>query len=599
MKHFLLSAMILISSQCFGQDIKVENQDGVLIGYNITSDDEVEVTLVGSQAGSGFGIYRDTVNIPESIVYNYKTYRVTAIKRGAFETCLDLLSVSIPNSVTNIGKYAFSHCKKLHTITIGSGVTIIDEYAFNGCDKLKKVIIHDLNEFLKIEVKGPNFISEVHHLYLDEKEVTDLVIPEGITSINSEILGRCIFSSITIPSSLVDCTFLHGSPLIVLDSIFVKSENPTYDSRENCNAIIETASNTLLLGCTNTVIPNSVTSIGKSAFYSSKIVNITIPNSVSQIGLGAFVGCTELKSISLPMGLATIEASTFWGCRGLSTISIPNSVKAIGDNAFRYCKGLTTITIPNSVVSIGESAFQDCESLRSATMGSGITSIGKAAFKECTSLEKVIVPDITTWCNIKFEDYSANPLYCARHLLIEEKEIEDLEIPDEVSNINNWAFLNCIGLKTVTLPNSLKSIGEFSFGEIELSKVVSKIETPFAITSDVFSSSTFQNAQLLVPAESIDIYKTTDGWKLFSNIELINTGLNSLIESNIQISCYGGLITIEGAEAGVDIEIYSSSGSKIGNYKSSGSQTKISTDIRRGQVLLIKIKDRIRKIIME
>ena len=185
-----------------------------------------------------------------------------------------------------------------------------------------------------------------------------------------------------------------------LTSIVVEDGNTKYDSRSNCNAIIETSSNTLIAGCKNTTIPNSVTTIGQEAFGDcSGLTSITIPNSVTSIGTNAFDFCS-----------------------GLTSITIPNSVTSIGDGAFRYCSGLTSIvveegntnydsrnncnaiiktssntliagckntTIPNSVTSIGRDAFSYCTSLTSITIPNSVTSIGSFAFSGCSSLTDV------------------------------------------------------------------------------------------------------------------------------------------------------------------------------------------------------------------
>ena len=147
----------------------------------------------------------------------------------------------------------------------------------------------------------------------------------------------------------------------------VDANNPKYDSRENCNAIIETSSNTLISGCQTTIIPNSVTSIGGYAFYyCESLTSVTIPNSVTSIGYYAFAGCSALTSVT-----------------------IGNSVTSIGSHAFAYCSGLTSVTIGSGVTSIGDYAFYGCSALTSVTTGSGVTSIGVRAFYKCESLQDV------------------------------------------------------------------------------------------------------------------------------------------------------------------------------------------------------------------
>ena len=179
-----------------------------------------------------------------------------------------------------------------------------------------------------------------------------------LTSIGGMAFKGCKkLKSVTIPNSVTSIGDLAFEGCSSLKSIKVRNGNPIYDSRENCKAIIETATNTLIAGCQNTIIPNSVTSIGESAFSGCySLTSITIPNSVTSIGYMAFEGCSSLTSIT-----------------------IPNSVTSIGYRAFRDCSNLTSITIPNSVTSIGNWAFYDCSNLTSVTVPSH-TKIGTDAF---------------------------------------------------------------------------------------------------------------------------------------------------------------------------------------------------------------------------
>ena len=139
-------------------------------------------------------------------------------------------------------------------------------------------------------------------------------------------------------------------------------------------------------------------------------------------------------------------------------------VTSIGDNAFHYSPGLSSVTIGNNVTSIGEYAFYGCLYLTSITIGNSVTSIGLNAFDQCYRLNKVIVPDIGAWCNIQFDSFNANPLYCAKHLYSDENsEIKDLVIPNSVTSIGGSAFYECSSLTSVTIGNSVTSIGENAF----------------------------------------------------------------------------------------------------------------------------------------
>ena len=222
---------------------------------------------------------------------------VASIGETTFSNCTGLVSVTIPNSVTSIGKSAFLYCCSLTSITIPNRVTSIGTYAFSWCSGL-----------------------------------TSVTIPESVTSIGGGAFSTC-------PS---------------LTSIIVEEGNRNYDSRNNCNAIIETASNTLIVGCQNTVIPNSVTSVGEQAFRNcSGLTSIDIPNSVTCIGDGAFEDCSGLTSVTIPESVTSIGKYAFEGCSSLTSVTIPSSVTSIGDYAFRDCSGLNSVTILESVTDIG------------------------------------------------------------------------------------------------------------------------------------------------------------------------------------------------------------------------------------------------------
>ena len=294
--------------------------------------------------------------------------------------------------------------------------------------------------------------------------------------------------SLTIPVSVKK---IEGISSIEFSSLIVVEGNPVYDSRNNCNAIIETATNKLLHGCKNTVIPSSVTSIGDRAFMDcSGLTSISIPSSVTSIGNSAFYGCSGLTSISIPSSVISIGSSAFIWCSGLTTITvdadnsvydsrnncnaiiktatnelisgckntvIPSTVTSIGGNAFYGCSGLTSISIPSSVTSIGNFAFYGCSSLTIISIPSSVTSIGESAFTNCSSLTSI-------------------------------------SIPSSVISIGNSAFSNCPSLTSVTCKSSIPpSLGEYVFAD-----------TP--------------TSTLYVPVGSRSVYSSTSGWSEFDNI---------------------------------------------------------------------------------
>ena len=284
-----------------------ETVDGITWTYTVSDS---EASIYESEKSAAIPTSTSgAITIPSTL----GGYPVTSIGNYAFRNCRGLLSVTIPDSVTSIGNHAFYNCWGLTSVTIPNSVTNIERYAFLYCSDL-----------------------------------TSLTIPASVTSIGSFVHEGC-----------------DG-----LTSIIVEAGNPVYDSRGNCNAIIRTADNTLVAGCQNTTISDSVTSIGNSAFSEiATLTSVTIPNSVTNIGDFAFHDCF-----------------------GLTSVTIPDSVTSIGFWAFRYCSGLTSVTIPNSVTSIGEGAFELCSSLKSMVIPTSVMSIGNNAFVRCSGLKHLYLP---------------------------------------------------------------------------------------------------------------------------------------------------------------------------------------------------------------
>ena len=246
--------------------------------------------------------YSGDIVIPATVEYNDVMYRVTSISSFAFQTCRGLTSITLPNSVTSIGENAFANCSSLLSLTLSEGLTSIGEFAFWYCKSLRSI-----------------------------------TIPSSVTTIGTRAIGKCVN----------------------LSSIRVDEGSTVYDSRDNCNAIIEKATNTLVAGCKNTVVPSTVTAIGESAFYElTNLTSITIPNSVTSIGESAFANCQSLSSVSLPSSLTSIGESAFTNCTSLSSVSLPSGLTSIGESAFSSCVSLSSIAVfaPNPPA-LGTNAF--------------------------------------------------------------------------------------------------------------------------------------------------------------------------------------------------------------------------------------------------
>ena len=267
-------------------------------------------------------------------------------------------------------------------------------------------------------------------------------------------------------------------------------EAVTYDGKTYA---VTSIGNCTFFNCsslTSITIPNSVTSIGSSAFSGcSGLTSITIPNTVKSVGSSAFYNCSGLTSVIIGNSVKSIESYTFQYCSSLTSITIPNIVKSIGFAAFHGCTGLTSIIIPNSVKSIGTFAFNDCSGLTSITIPNSVTSIDASTFSGCSSLTKTnYTGDIAGWCNIKFGDCFANPMYYSQNLYINGEEIKDLVIPNSVESIHDYTFYGCSSLTSITIPNSVMSIGSSAFSGCD---GLTSIAIPNSVTS--IGSSAFYN----------------------------------------------------------------------------------------------------------
>ena len=317
---------------------------------------------------------------------------LTTIGGSAFQSCEKLVSANIPGSVTEIGIYAFMWCYDLGAIDIPSSVKTIKSCAFRGCRSLKKLTIPgsvtqisygitsycDSLASIVVESGNPNYDSRDNCNAIITKSSNSLiagckntVIPSSVTSIGYEAFeGNGGLEVIVIPKGVKSIGQDAFAGCYALTSVKVESGNTVYDSRGDCNAIIETATNELVAGCKTTVIPNTVTSLRQHAFYQCKdMESITIPGSVNTIGANCFDDCDKLAAINFSEGLETVGRAAFQSCDALTSVSFPNSLKTIEPWAFNACKSLASITIPASVTAIGEKAFYQITNIKEVTSG--------------------------------------------------------------------------------------------------------------------------------------------------------------------------------------------------------------------------------------
>lgn len=383
---------------------------------NWDTDGDGELSKVEAEAVSDLGkVFSGNKSITSFDELQYFT-GLMIIGKNAFSNCTALTSVTIPNSVTSIDGFAFSRCSSLTSIAISNGVTSLGDGAFYGCIGLTSITIPN----------GVTYIGDA--AFWDCVGLTSITIPNSVSYIGGfafEWCGR--LTSIIIPNSVTSLGYGAFAGCTGLTSMTVESGNPNYDSRNDCNAIIETSTNTLILGCKSTIIPNSVTSIGDGAFYGcSVLTSITIPNSVTSIGEGAFDSCSGLTSIIIPNNVTSIGEYAFSRCSSLTSITIPNSVTTIGDGAFQNCNSLTSVTTYNSV----PLSLQSNEIFGNSSNATLIVPKGSKSAYESAMYWKDF-KDIREFSENGFI-ISANDIFRGTNLWAGYVSQEDLALPDEL-----------------------------------------------------------------------------------------------------------------------------------------------------------------------
>lgn len=268
-------------------------------------------TILPFSPWGGYTQPTGNLTIPSSVTYNNTTYSVTEIGQDAFFGCTGLTSVVIPNTVTKISYEAFEGCSGLTSVTFGNSVTHIYPDAFNGCSSLSSLTIPNSLSWIGdrafancsglTTVSLGNSVGLIgEYAFQNYTGLTSISIPNSLLTLERYAFSDCTsLSSVTIGNSANQIGDNPFKGCNNITTIVVSNSNTHFDSRNNCNAIINTSDNKIITGCRNTIIPNTVTSIGNLAFYgSSNLYSIIIPNSINSIATFAFKGCNHLAAIT-------------------------------------------------------------------------------------------------------------------------------------------------------------------------------------------------------------------------------------------------------------------------------------------------------------
>lgn len=572
-RTFLATLLVLCSTVATAHDFEVGG-----IFYNITdaTAKTVEVTYKGSYGNEYLDEYSGIVSIPASVTYDGTTYSVTSIGSDAFYACEDLQTALLPNSIVSIKNGAFAH-SGINSITIPASVTgAIDYYTFYACSSLNEIVVdennkvYDSREGCNAIVKTANnkiiigsnnstipasIVSIGESAFDSRSGLKELILPSGFKTIDESAFRACSgLKKVYISETVTSVGQVAFGVCSEIESIVVDENNKVLDSREGCNAIIHTSTNKLLVGCQNTFIPTTITSIGAYAFFhTNKLEFILIPSSVTSLGDYAFYGCSSLKYlVSMPTTAPSLGEYALGGggfyLPGAIYVSPYNTdysawdpyytikylnysqIVTCGDNVvccidsdvlhiwgagnmedmnygwdgdldyndapwfkggYGEQKEFSSIKIHHGVKSIGNGAFYACAYFKSIEIPGSVTSIGENAFYSCDGLTSVTIPEGVT--SIGSSAFS----YC--------RSLASVTIPESVTSIGYGAFSGCSGLYSITIPKSgVTSIGRYAFSGCSGLSSITIPESVTSIGNCAFENcSRFTNVTSLIPAENL------------------------------------------------------------------------------------------------
>ena len=444
------------------------------------------------------GVFLGCDNLREIVVDKKNKEYDSREKCNAIINCEDELvagcsATSIPKGVKCITEEAFSSLNSLKNIVIPEGVESIQPYAFANCRNVESVYIPSIVGCKATVI--PSGVKEIlAYAFMGCTQLTDIVIPEGVTAIGTYAFSGCTaLQSVQLPQSLVElrdychfagCTALESVmiPKNVkriafnsfqrcksLQSIVVEEGNKVYDSRNQCNAIIETATGKLVAGCGVTVLPEGVTKLPDFSMYDVSLKKIHIPSTLTYIDSLAFLGNEDCVSITVDEGNpvyyspdgcnAIIERATGKLIKGCRNTVIPENVKQIG--AYAFLSAPKSMFLPEGIERIWESAFSGCKGLRMIVLPASLKTIGSNLFAGCEDLN-------TIGFRGSLDELPSGLCRKCRYL-------SSINIPLGVKKIGEEAFMGCTNLKSIVLPSTVKELGKDAFRNAPCEEEVSRL----------------------------------------------------------------------------------------------------------------------------
>lgn len=451
---------------------------------------------------------------------------VLRVGHSAFYEC-NITEIHLP-MVEEIGDYAFYNCSDLTTITIPDNVNFLGPFIFKGCSSLPMNNgLCYVNSFLvSADRQRANFTLKANTRY----------IGAGAFS------GCSLVSQITLPDTVIAI----GN-----------------EAFQGCSSL------------TTINIPEGVLTIGEYAFRNCTVLkNITLPENV-KIGGNAFTGCSnfpvvdgiryvdfyvvevvdkEITSCHFKEGTRIIGAQACSNCQRLVDVYFPDSVTTIGDGAFEYCTALLGVTLGSGITTIGKDAFANCRELSAVGFQNNISYIGSGAFYACGKLLNIYINDISAWCKIAFESYSANPLSTGASLYGYSGLITAITLTDDVTSIGDYAFYKCTQLINVELSDSVTTIGDYAFGYCSSLTSVTIPDSVKSIGKSAFEECT--NFTSITIPDSV----TTIGGRAFAVCYNVD---NVIIPSSVQSIGDNAFLYCNGK---LDLDIYNVGGLYGGEF---------------------------------